>query len=204
MPPDRKAAPDASAFRRLVDRRVVEIPAIGPFALGQHPGVHQCSEHASTCGSSTPNRSAPQAGQSQRRVLEEVGLDSHTRFSISVHVSAVITSSSTRSCSIPRGKQAMCRSSPAAHGLRFEREVAGGPFPCWLCFQQPAGLACGGNENSGTGETAGTQVGERAVRLRQRVRVDVRAQRDLAGQGEKFSRVAAGQVRDRAKRPLLP
>ena len=98
----------------------------------------------------------------------------------------------------------MCRSSPAAHGLRFEREVAGGPFPCWLCFQQPAGLACGGNENSGTGETAGTQVGERTVGVRQRVRLDMRAQRDLGGEREELTGVLACQIGDRADRPFFP
>jgi hypothetical protein len=55
-----------------------KIPAVGAVALGQHSGVHQCSEHASACDLIEPEsrlRSSPR--QRQCRVLEIVGLDSH-------------------------------------------------------------------------------------------------------------------------------
>ena len=56
------------------------MPAVDAVALGQHSGVHQCSEHASACDLvETESRLRSRQRQRQCRVLEIVGLDSHNQ-----------------------------------------------------------------------------------------------------------------------------
>ena len=55
-----------------------KVPAIGPFPLGEHPGLHQRAQHTSTFDfvDTEPFRRSGRR-QRQRRVVEKVGLDSH-------------------------------------------------------------------------------------------------------------------------------
>ena len=56
-----------------------EVPPKCPFALGQHLGVNQCSEHISACDliDEIESRLRSRQSQCQCRLLEIVGLDSH-------------------------------------------------------------------------------------------------------------------------------